>query len=136
MVSCCIKILESKGPQMLNIVLICSQDHTCQVSSLAEEICSVKCSKAWKSIVLGKKSTVTPYSKTSRFLANILILKYISSFDQGLIMIHQGLLIIHQDSKVAKLGFCRKSQLNFEGDAIPYNPSLSPKFKICTHKKL
>ena len=36
------------------------------------------------------------------------------SFDQGLIMIHQGLLKIHQDSKVAKLGFCRKSQLNFD----------------------
>ena len=53
-------------------------------------------------------------SQTSRFFVNILILKYISSFDQGLIMIHQGLLIIHQDSKVAKLGFCRKSQLNFD----------------------
>ena len=53
-------------------------------------------------------------SQTSRFFANILILKGISSFDQGLIMIHQWLLQIHQDSKVAKLGFCRKSQLNFD----------------------
>ena len=29
-------------------------------------------------------------------------------------MIHQGFLKIHQDSKVAKLGFCKKSQLNFD----------------------
>ena len=43
-----------------------------------------------------------------------LIFKPQSSFDQVLIMIHQGLLKIHQDSKVAKLGFCRKSQLNFD----------------------
>ena len=44
--------------------------------------------EAQKSTMLGQKSTV--------------------------IMIHQGLLKIHQDSKVAKLGFCRKSQLNFD----------------------
>ena len=29
-------------------------------------------------------------------------------------MIHKGLLKIHQEPKVAKLGFCRKSQLNFD----------------------
>ena len=52
--------------------------------------------------------------KPQDFFVNILILKDNSSFDQGLIMIHQGFLKIHQDSKVAKLGFCRKSQLNFE----------------------
>ena len=52
--------------------------------------------------------------KLQDFFVNIPILKDISSFDQGLIMIHQGLLTIHQDSKVAKLGFCRKSQLNFD----------------------
>ena len=52
--------------------------------------------------------------KLQDFFVNILILKYIPSFAQGLIMIHQGLLKIHQDSKVAKLGFCRKSQLNFD----------------------
>ena len=52
--------------------------------------------------------------KLQDFFVNILILKNISSFDQGLIMIHQELLTIHQDSKVAKLGFCRKSQLNFD----------------------
>ena len=52
--------------------------------------------------------------KPQDFLVKILILKYISSFDQGFIMIHHGLLIIHQEPKVAKLGFCRKSQLNFD----------------------
>ena len=40
--------------------------------------------------------------KIQDVLVNILILKYISSFDQGLIMIHQGLLIILQDPKVTK----------------------------------
>ena len=62
----------------------------------------------------GKSQMWPTYSQTSRFLVKILLLKYISSFYQGLIMIHQGLLTIHQDSKVAKLGFCRKSQLNFD----------------------
>ena len=57
-VSFCIKMLESKGSQMLIIVLICSQDHPCQVSSLTEEVCPVNCSKAQKSTVLGQKSTV------------------------------------------------------------------------------
>ena len=65
-------------------------------------------------LCLGKSQLWPTYSKTSIFLVNILNLKYISSFDQGLIMIHQGLLIIHQEPKVAKLGFCRKSQLNFD----------------------
>ena len=67
-----------------------------------------------KSIVLGQKSTVTYGQSNLNFFVNILILKDNSSFDQGLNMIHQGLLKIHQDSKVAKLGFCRKSQLNFD----------------------
>ena len=47
--------------------------------------------------------------KLQDFLVNILILKYYSSFDQGLTMIPQGFLTIHQTPKVAKLGFCRKS---------------------------
>ena len=62
----------------------------------------------------GKSPLCPKYSQTSRFFVNIIILKYNSSFYQGLSMIHQGLLKIHQDSKVAKLGFCRKSQLNFD----------------------
>ena len=52
--------------------------------------------------------------KIQDFFVKIIILKDISSFYQVLIMIHQGLLKIHQDSKVAKLGFYRKSQLNFD----------------------
>ena len=54
-------------------------------------------------------------SQNSSFLVNINILKSHSSFDQGLIIIHQE---IAQKSKVAKLGFCgiflRRSQLNFD----------------------
>ena len=61
-----------------------------------------------------KSQIWSTYNQTSRFLVNILILKYYSSFDQGLIMIHQGFLTIHQNPKVAKLGFYRKSQLNFD----------------------
>ena len=52
--------------------------------------------------------------KPQDVFVNIIILKDISSFDQWLIMIHQGFLKIHQDSKVAKLGFCRKNQFNFD----------------------
>ena len=70
--------------------------------------------KVQKSTVLGQKSTVTYIPSNFKIFVNILIFRDISSFDQGLIMIHQGLLKIHQDSKVAKLGFCRKSQLNFD----------------------
>ena len=51
--------LSPKWPQVLPNVLICSQDHPCQVSSLVEEVCSVNCSKVQKSTVLGQKSTVT-----------------------------------------------------------------------------
>ena len=57
-VSFCMKMLESKGSQMLTIVLICSQDHPCQVSGLAEEVFSINYSNAWKSTMLGQKSTV------------------------------------------------------------------------------
>ena len=70
--------------------------------------------KVQKSTVLGQKSNVTQIRANFKIFINILILKDISSFYQGLIMIHQGLLKIHQDSKVAKLGFCRKSQLKFD----------------------
>ena len=42
------------------------------------------------------------------------MLKLLSSFDQGLIMIPQGMLQIHQNPKVAKLGFLSKSQPNFD----------------------
>ena len=58
--------------------------------------------------MLGQKSTVTYKQSNIKIFVNILILKDISSFDQGLIMIHQGFLKIHQDSKVAKLGFVGK----------------------------
>ena len=57
-VSFFLKMLESKGSQIPCKVLICSQDHPCQGSSLAEEVCSVNCSKAWKSNVLRQKSFV------------------------------------------------------------------------------
>ena len=54
------------------------------------------------------------YSQTSRFLVNINILKWLSSLDQGFIIIPQGMLQIHQNPKVAKLGFLNKSQPNFD----------------------
>ena len=113
-VSCCIKIFESKGSQILTIVLIFFQDHPCQVSSLAEEVCSVNCSKAWKSTMLGQKSNVAHIQSNFKIFGQHLILKPQTSFDQGLIMIYQGFLTIHQEPKVAKLRFCRKSQLNFD----------------------
>ena len=99
---------------MLIIVLICSQDHTCQVSSLVEEVCSVNCSKAQKIDCARAKVNCVPHTVKLHDFGQILILKYYSSFDQELIMIPQGLLTIHQNPKVAKLGFCRKSQLNFD----------------------
>ena len=40
------RYLSPRDPKILTIVLICSQDRPCQVSSIAEEICSVNCSKA------------------------------------------------------------------------------------------
>ena len=100
---------------MLTIVLIWSQDHSCQVSSLAEEACLVNCSKGLKIDYARAKVNCGPTnSQTSIFLVNILIFKYYSLFYQGLIMIHQGLLITHKEPKVAKLGFYKKSQLNFD----------------------
>ena len=47
-VLCCIKFLASKLPQVLPNVLICSQVHPCQISSLAEEVWSVNCSRGPK----------------------------------------------------------------------------------------
>ena len=112
---CCIKVLASKWPQVLSNVLICSQVHPCQISSLVEEVWSVNCSRSPKcDCARAKVNCDLKIVKPQGFFVNILIFKYNSSFDQGLVMIHQGLLKIHQDSKVAKLGFCRKSQLNFD----------------------
>ena len=113
-VSCYINIFESKGSKMLTIFLIFYQDHPCQVSIPTEKACSVNCSKAWKSTVLGQKSTMAHIQSSFKIFGQHYNLKYYSSFDQGLIMTPQGLLIIHQNPNVPKLGFCRKSQLNFD----------------------
>src|ERR1043165_5743739 len=48
-----------------------------------------------------KSQLWSTYSQTSSFLVNIKILRAHSSFDQGLIMIHQG----NSKVKVTKLGF-------------------------------
>ena len=64
--------------------------------------------------MLGQKSTVTYIQSNLNIFCQHSHFEGYLSFYQGLIMIHQGLLKIHQDSKDAKLGFYRKSQLNFD----------------------
>ena len=80
------------------------------------------------------------YSQTSRFLVNIKVWKSHSSFDQGLIMIHQENLKFIKSQKLLKLGFLKEkstelwqsitftyfirnfsTKAHFEGNSIFYN---------------
>ena len=60
-------MVESKGSQTSSIALICPQDHPCQVSCLTQQVCSVNCPDAWKSTVLGQKSTVVQIHSNFKF---------------------------------------------------------------------
>ena len=57
-VSIFIKMDELQRYQILSMVLICLQDHPCQVSRLTQQVCSINCSSIGKSTVLGQKSIV------------------------------------------------------------------------------
>ena len=52
------KMCELQRSQIFSRVLICLEDCPYQVSCLPLQVCSVNCSNAWKSIVLGQKSIV------------------------------------------------------------------------------
>ena len=64
--------------------------------------------------MLGQKSTVSHIQSNFKIFGQHPHFEVLFIIYQGLIMIPQGLLTIHQNPKVAKLGFCRKSQLNFD----------------------
>ena len=61
------KMCELQMSQMFSMVLICLQDCPCQVSCLALQVCSVNYSNAWKSTILGQKSTMVYIQSNFKF---------------------------------------------------------------------
>ena len=80
----CIKVLTSKWPQVLNNRLICSQIHPCQISSLAEEVWSVNCSRGPKiDCVRAKVNCDLQIVKHQDFLSTLSFLSDLHYFIKG-----------------------------------------------------
>ena len=113
-VSCCIKVLESKDPKFSPLSQYILKIIHVKFQAMQGKFAQSIAQRPKNRLCQGKRQLWPICSQTSRFLVKINILKLLSSFDQGFIIISQGMPHIHQNPKVAKLGFLRKSQPNFD----------------------